>query len=189
MRASVRIRVAPRATELLAERARLRSRPGSAAVRAAAAGPHRGRLGDQATLRRDRQRDRARRRPSVLPRDRRRDQDHVARPRLLPGLPRRTRRGRVPDAQVQNDGGRRGREAEPARRSQRGRRRTLQDPGRPACDVRWADASPLLDRRVAAGPERASWPDEPRRAEAAPELGLREARARGTADARSSCPA
>ena len=55
-----------------------------------------------------------------------------------------------------------------ARAVERGRRRALQDPRRPARHARRARAPPVLARRDPAGAERSARRDEPRRAAAAP---------------------
>ena len=55
-REGIRVRVAPKTTELLAAARRVRARPGRAALRAAPAGARRHRLGGEAGLRRRRQR-------------------------------------------------------------------------------------------------------------------------------------
>ena len=121
-RRGVKVRIAPKTTELLVERGEYVPGPGRAAVRAAAAGLRRRRLGGEAHVR---------------PRRRRRSivvvglplwlviaaaiKLDLARPGLLPRPAHRPRRAAVRDAQVPDDGRRRRRAAGRARARERGR--------------------------------------------------------------------
>ena len=77
----------------------------------------------------------AARAPALAP-DRARDQARLARAGALSRPPHRRRRAGVRDAQVPHDGAGRGRAAGGARGAERGGRRALQDPRRPARDAR-----------------------------------------------------
>ena len=105
-RAGVKVRLAPKTTELLVAARRVRARPGCAALRAPPAGARGHRLGGEAHLRPRRQRARRARRPAGLAADRRGDQARLARSGLLPRPARRRRRARVRDAEVPHDGAR-----------------------------------------------------------------------------------
>ena len=134
-RSGVKVRIAPKTTELLDPARRVRPRAGRAAVRTAAARLRRRGLGGQADVRPARQRARHRGRDAALAGDRGGDQAHLARAGVLPGPAHRPRRAGLRDVQVPDDGRRRRRAAGRARARERGRGRAVQDPRRPARDV------------------------------------------------------
>ncbi len=110
---------------------RVRSRPGDAALRAAAARARRNGLGREEGVRPRRQRCRRRGRAAGLAADRARDQARLARPRALPRPADRRRRARVRDAQVPDDGAGSGGAPGRARGAERGAGCALQDSRRP----------------------------------------------------------
>ena len=83
-RSGVKVRIAPKTTELLVQRGRVRARPGAAPLRAETAGVRRNGLGREAHVRPGRQRACSGGRAAGLARDRGRDQARLEGPRLLP---------------------------------------------------------------------------------------------------------
>ena len=105
------------------------------------------------------------------------DQADVPWAGALSGCASRPRRAELPHAEVPHDGRRSGGPAERARRGQRGIGRALQDPRRSARHSGRAWAAPLLARRGAERAQRAPRRDVTRRAAAAAVARLRAARA------------
>ena len=131
----VKVRIAPKTTELLVAARRVRPGPGRAAVRAAPAGVRRHRLGGEARRSTWSSAGRDRARAAALARDRRGDQAHLARAGLLPRSAHRARRARRSGC---SSSGRWSR-ARPTQQAElehaeRGRGRAVQDPRRPARD-------------------------------------------------------
>ena len=189
-RSGVKVRIAPKTTELLVQRARVRPGPGRAAVRAAPAGVRGHRLGGEARLRPGRQPGRDRARAAALAADRRGDQAHLARAGLLPRPARRPRRARRSTCSSSGRCTRtrpRSRPSSSTQNEAEGALFKIRDD--PRVTKVGAAAPPPLARRVAEHAQRAARRDEPRRPAAAAAARLRAARGRGTASAPSCCPA
>ena len=101
---------------------------------------------------------------------------HLARPDHLPLVPAGHRRRAVRLPEVPHDVLRRRRAPGGPRVAQRGQRRAVQDPPRPAADAGRALPAPLLDRRAAAADQRPARPDVARRPAPAARARLRAAR-------------
>ena len=187
-RRGVRVRIAPRTTQLLVDRGEYV--PGQAVpifdVRPpilAGADWALKRTFDLVVATPDR-RDRI----AALAADRAGDQADLARPGVLRGRAGGPRRAKLPDAEVPDDGRGRCRQAGRARAGERGDGRALQDPQRPARDHGRADAAALLARRDPERDQRAARPDVAGRPASAPAARLRRGSSPGTGAARTSCP-
>ena len=127
------------------------------------------------------------RRAAAVAPDRAGDQARLARAGPVSRPADRRRRAGVRDAQVPDDGGGGGGAAGRARGPERGGGRAVQDSRGSALDARRQVPAQALARRAAAGAERPRRRDEPRRPAAAAGAGLRGSRP-GTASATTCFP-